>query len=173
MAVLAVLLFFVYRPAGHQLTINTYFDDGEGLRDGAPVRLAGVDVGLVRSVRVRPDLRSSPVEVVMSLKTAAEMRIPNDCTAMLSTAGVLGETYVNIDCHRALGPPIQSGGTLNTAPTENQTTEQIISKFASVLNLNAEQTLEKLDTIVKGRCDCKCGAQAPAKKGTARKSQTN
>src|SRR5580704_8580285 len=58
-AVLIVLMPMGY-VLGHKLELKTYFQYVAGLRDGAPVRLAGVDVGKVRSVRVRPEVRKAP-----------------------------------------------------------------------------------------------------------------
>jgi hypothetical protein len=33
-------------------------------------------------------------------------KFPNDSIVMLSTAGILGKTYINIDATAAFGPPI-------------------------------------------------------------------
>ena len=40
---------------GHRLELKVYFKDAQGLRVGAPVRLAGVDIGSVTKVRAHPD----------------------------------------------------------------------------------------------------------------------
>jgi ABC-type transporter Mla subunit MlaD len=40
-----LVLLFVTKPFASRLTVKAYFTDASGLRNGAPVRLAGVDVG--------------------------------------------------------------------------------------------------------------------------------
>jgi len=40
----------------HTIEIKAYLQDANGLPAGAPVRLAGVDVGKVTSVRARPEM---------------------------------------------------------------------------------------------------------------------
>ena len=94
-AVLA-LLFVVLRPLGHKLVVKAYFTNAIGLRGGARVRLAGVDVGSVKTVRARPELKETPVEVVMVLNPQYDLNIPADSTVLLETAGVLGETFVSV-----------------------------------------------------------------------------
>jgi phospholipid/cholesterol/gamma-HCH transport system substrate-binding protein len=93
-ALIALLL--VGKPFGHKLVVKAYFSDAMSLRAGAPVRLAGVDIGSVKSVRARPELKEAPAEVVMVLIPSYELKIPNDSTASLMTAGILGETYVQL-----------------------------------------------------------------------------
>jgi hypothetical protein len=103
-----IALLFVREPFGHKLVVKAYFSNAMSLRNGAPVRLAGVDVGSVRSVRARPELKEAPAEVVMVLTPAYELKIPNDSTVSLATTGVLGSTYVEIDVAHASGAPIGS-----------------------------------------------------------------
>jgi phospholipid/cholesterol/gamma-HCH transport system substrate-binding protein len=107
-AVAALVLIMVFGRARlwtHRLEVKAYFKDAQGLRAGAPVRLAGVQVGSVRSVRALPDKRENPAEVVMVLNTPNELRIPNDSVVSLATAGVLGDTFAEINVQNASGPP--------------------------------------------------------------------
>jgi phospholipid/cholesterol/gamma-HCH transport system substrate-binding protein len=155
-AVPVVILFTFPRPLGHWQTLKTYFDNGMALRAGAPVRFAGVDIGSVKAVRPRPEIKDTPIEVVMSLNTAEELKIPNDSTVSLKSAGFLGETFVEIDSHTASGPPVQSGGTLKAVPTTALTTEQLLERIATTLNLSkTEETLDKLDAVLRERCNDK------------------
>jgi len=128
-----VALLFIGRPFSHKLILKAYFIDGRDLRPGARVRLAGVDIGSVESVRVRPELKEAPVEVVMVLKPTYELKIPNDSVAMLRNAGLLGGTYVAIDISGAMGPQLQKNGTLKTAPTTDATSEEMLKKIDEVL----------------------------------------
>ncbi len=153
LAVIALAVLLIARPRGHMIGVKVYLTDAMGLRPTAPVRLAGVDVGSVTSVRVRPESKDDPVEIAMALKTAYELNIPNDSTVSLQAAGVLGETFVEIDSHNASGPPIRSGGTLKAQPIPSLTTEQMIEKFAAGFNLSTSEAEEKLEALIKERCD--------------------
>jgi phospholipid/cholesterol/gamma-HCH transport system substrate-binding protein len=98
--------------------IKSCFDDARGLRAGAAVRIAGVDVGTVRSVRANPQNKNCPAEIEMALTTAYEIRIPKDSLAEISTAGLLGEVDVYIDTTRASGEPIENYGYLKGKPSK-------------------------------------------------------
>lgn len=113
-----VLALAIARPNYHTLELKSYFKDAEGLRSGAKVRVAGVEVGTVTSVRVRPELHENPAEVIMMLQTPYELKIPNDSVVELQSAGLLGETFPEIDTQRASGPPAENGAVLKTLATE-------------------------------------------------------
>jgi phospholipid/cholesterol/gamma-HCH transport system substrate-binding protein len=98
--------------------IKSCFDDAVGLRSGAPVRIAGVDVGTVRSVRANPQNKNCPAEVEMILATTYEIRIPKDSFAEINTAGLLGEVYVNIDTTQAVESPVENYGYLKSKPSK-------------------------------------------------------
>jgi ABC-type transporter Mla subunit MlaD len=101
----------------HRLQIKSCFNDVRRLREGAPVRLAGVDVGTVRRARANPQRKDCPAEVEMALATTYEIRIPKDSITDVDTAGILGETYVNIDARQASGVPIENYGYLKSRPS--------------------------------------------------------
>ncbi len=56
--------------------IKSCFNDAGGLRAGASVRIAGVEVGTVRSVRANPQNKNCPAEVEMALATTYENQNP-------------------------------------------------------------------------------------------------
>jgi ABC-type transporter Mla subunit MlaD len=114
----------------HRLELKTYFQDAQGLRANAPVRLAGVDVGKVVSVRVKPEISQSPAEVVMSISTPYELKIPSDSTVSLATAGVLGETFAQIEIQGASGAPATSGTVLKSRHTEVMGPKEFVDMFA-------------------------------------------
>ena len=138
---LLAILFFVLRPPSHKAIVKAYFTNAMSLRPGAAVRLAGVQVGSVKSVRAMPELKQAPVEVVILVDPPYELKIPSDSVASLETAGILGETFVEIDTSTSSGPPVGSNGVLKTKPA---------------VTLTAEQVLEKLtDAVKKLDCDVK------------------
>jgi phospholipid/cholesterol/gamma-HCH transport system substrate-binding protein len=112
---LAVLIFLMTGTTGlftRKLTLFAYVDNAGGLRGGAPVRLEGVDIGNVIGIRVVPDHSPLPVEIKMKVSTKYESFLKTDSVVQLSTAGVLGETFVDIDSRAAKGPTVTDGSTL-------------------------------------------------------------
>src|SRR4029077_724179 len=102
-----------------KITRKSYFDNAGGLREGAPVRLQGVDIGNVADVRVvsDPNRKVTPVEVTLKVSPKYPKNLHKDSVTMLSTAGVLGETYIDIDSAQAKGPEAQEGDVLLTRET--------------------------------------------------------
>ena len=141
---LAVLLFLMSGSGGlftHRITLRSYFDNAEGLRQGAPVRLSGVDIGNVTNMRIVPDKSKqlTPVEVTMKISTKYDYGLHRDSVISLETAGVLGETYLDIDSSQAVGAPVQDGDTLPT---------QVHPDFNQVVRAS-QSTLENMDALLK------------------------
>jgi ABC-type transporter Mla subunit MlaD len=109
---------------------------------GATVRIAGVDVGTVRSVRANPQNKNCPAEVEMALATTYEIRIPKDAIAETNTAGVLGEVYVNIDTTQASGAAIDNYGYLKSKSSKTTLSHEDQLKAADVL-LRLVRTLKE------------------------------
>ena len=126
-------LIAVLRPEQHHLRVRCYFQDAGGLRAGAAVRLAGVDVGSVTSVRVRPELRDHPAEVEMLLQTSYSLQIPNDSVVTVKTLGLLGERFASIDITGATGPPFHDGGTLTTRASEDPSSQQLLDCLENIV----------------------------------------
>jgi phospholipid/cholesterol/gamma-HCH transport system substrate-binding protein len=124
-----------------RITLKSYFDNAQGLRKGAPVRLNGVDIGNVTNILIVPDKdkQQTPVEVVMKVSTKYSYAIHRDSVTSLETAGVLGETFLDIDSLQALGPLARDGDTLQT---------QVHPDFNQVVRAS-QGTLENMDALLK------------------------
>src|SRR5260370_30048499 len=117
--VLDLLLFLMSGTSGlfsHRITLVSFFDNASGLRAGAPVRLSGVDIGNVVGIRIVPDKdkQITPVEIIMKVSMKYSFNLRRDSITSLSTAGVLGETFMDMDSSQAIGQPAQDGDTLPT-----------------------------------------------------------
>jgi len=113
----------------HRLELKAYLRDAHGLRPGAPVRLAGVDVGRVKSVRARSDVQGGVAEVVMLLSTPYELKISSDSTVSLALTGVLGETFAEIDLGNATNKPVTSGSVLKAGPSSVQSFQELLEEM--------------------------------------------
>ena len=97
---LAILVFLISGTSGiftRKMMLVTYFDNAEGLRPGQPVDLQGVAIGNVQSVRIVPGRKLDPVQVIMRINAKYQPFLHEDSKATVTTAGVLGESFVDID----------------------------------------------------------------------------
>jgi phospholipid/cholesterol/gamma-HCH transport system substrate-binding protein len=144
---LMIVIFLMSSSTGlftRKVALRTYFDNAEGLRPGAPVRLQGVDVGNVTRIAVVSGHGLTPVEVTMKVSTRYPM-LRRDSEAQLSTAGVLGETFVDLNSAKAKAGPVQDGDVL---PATNQPDlEDVIRASQSSLQ-NVDVLVRRLDRIV-------------------------
>ena len=141
---LAVLIFLMTGTTGlftKRIMLRAYVDNAAGLRVGAPVRLEGVDIGNVVRIRVVSDPKRvlAPVEIVMKTTTKYADTMNTGCQVLLTTAGVLGEVFVDLDCREAKGGPLQSGAEL---PTKD------VPQLQDVVRAS-QGTLQNVDTLVK------------------------
>ncbi len=91
----------------------TYFENVQGLINGAPVRLAGTDVGTVESVSFGPlGGEKPPVQVALLVESAVRDRIRSDSVASIGTIGLLGDRYVEITMGSQAGTVLQEGAEL-------------------------------------------------------------
>ena len=108
-AVLVGLIFLMSGTTGglfsRKIDLRCYFRNAAGLKDGAPVSLQGVTIGNVQHVRIVPDRTPTSVEVTMKVDHKYLKDLHIDSTAAIAQAGVLGDSFVDIDSTHAVGPP--------------------------------------------------------------------
>lgn len=76
--------------------LNVVMDDVAGLKVGAPVWLAGVDMGLVTDIRFADPKKSNEVSIQMEVDSDALKKIGTDSKITIKTRGLMGEKYVDI-----------------------------------------------------------------------------
>ena len=87
---------------GPKYRLRTFQADVSGLANGAPVRVDGVEVGNVESIKLVPRTQAKDagkaknIEVVMRLERKYRADILSDSAASLVTEGLLGNKYINI-----------------------------------------------------------------------------
>lgn len=144
-ATLALLVFLISGTSGlftKKLTLTTHFDNAEGLRPGQPVDLEGLPIGNVQSIRVvpiTPKNPKSPIEVIMKVNTKYQPFIHTDSKATIETAGVLGESFVDITSLNATGGIVQDNAEL--VPGNAPGIQDVVK--------STQSSLQNVDTLIK------------------------
>ena len=89
-------------------TITARFENSGGLKIKSPVSAAGVKIGRVTATNFDPKTFESVVKMSINSKYNA---LPDDTTASIFTAGLLGEQYVNLDAGGS-DTPLKNDGTI-------------------------------------------------------------
>jgi phospholipid/cholesterol/gamma-HCH transport system substrate-binding protein len=76
--------------------LRVVMDDVAGLKEGAPVWLAGVDVGVVTRIAFSDPKHSNKVEILLEADHKALRKIGPDSRITIKTRGLMGEKYVDI-----------------------------------------------------------------------------
>ncbi len=155
MAVLTAVIFLISGSTGGifspKFRLRAYFPNASGLKNGAPVTLEGVTIGNVVRMNVVPRHEPNPVEVIMQVGMTSAGGIHTDSTATIAQAGVLGDSYVDIDSNHATGPaPPPNGAVLKAsgAPTVQdviQSSQQTIQHIQG-LTIKLEGLVEDLSS---------------------------
>lgn len=98
---LIILIIFVLSIGGVKTwasgyRINFIFGFVNGVKTGAPVRFAGVDSGVVKSIKVYYDPENLSTKVRITCWVNRNVHIPLDSKIWVNTLGLLGEKYIEI-----------------------------------------------------------------------------
>ncbi|WP_405564346.1 MCE family protein [Streptomyces sp. NBC_01180] len=110
---------------GHRIT--AYFDRATGLYAGSDLRILGVKVGTVDSVR--PEGRE--VRVVLVLDKG--VKVPADARALIVAPSIVADRYVQLSPAYTSGPQLKDRATL--AAARNATPVEVDQLYASVTQL--------------------------------------
>jgi phospholipid/cholesterol/gamma-HCH transport system substrate-binding protein len=133
--VLAVIFIFaVGGQAGffwQQYKIKTRFNDVQGLKAGAVIRVAGVEVGKVDGIA----FSGSEVEVVLGIKKEMQSRITTESRASIGSLSLLGEPVIDIS-PAAAGTPLKDGDTIQSVRPKGQLSDVAESATQSLAHIN-------------------------------------
>jgi phospholipid/cholesterol/gamma-HCH transport system substrate-binding protein len=87
----------------------------------------------------------TPVEVTMKVNTKYRLNLRKDSLTLLSTAGVLGETYIDINSSQARGPQARDGDVLPSREVPDFS-DMVRSGQSTLQNMDA--LLKRLDRII-------------------------
>jgi phospholipid/cholesterol/gamma-HCH transport system substrate-binding protein len=138
MILAAMLIVAVGGAAGfswQRYTLKTKFPDVKGLKSGAVVRVAGVEVGKVSDVQ----LSGAEVEVALEVKKGNEERITSNSRAAIGSLSLLGEPVIDIS-PSTTGTPLKDGDYIQAGRAPGQ--------LADVAD-TAREGLEQVTAILK------------------------
>jgi phospholipid/cholesterol/gamma-HCH transport system substrate-binding protein len=98
---LAALSMFIFSVSDSPVlekgeTFKVVFGFANGLKKNAPVRIAGVDEGLVRDLKLFFDRKDSKTKVEVELWIKEDIKIPGDSVVAVNQLGMMGEKYIEI-----------------------------------------------------------------------------
>jgi phospholipid/cholesterol/gamma-HCH transport system substrate-binding protein len=148
--ILAMVVIFMLgsetRFLHRQYTLYSNFEDISGLREGAPVQLAGVKVGFVDGIRVPKELKTRQITVVMQINKQYQDRIRADSTASIETQGLLGDKFIYVTMGSESQPIIPNKGIL---PSKITTSIFALGDKAGEIMDNISETSKSINEILK------------------------
>ena len=106
---------------GNYYEVFADFSSTSGLKPGAPVEIAGVQVGRVKSIH----LKNYQANVTLAIKS--EIALYSDSIASIKTRGIIGEKFMEMSPGGA-GDPLKAGNTIQDTEAGIDL-EQVISQF--------------------------------------------
>ena len=104
-------------------TVTARFGSVSGLKPGATVEIAGVQVGKVTTI----ELRKEDYEAEVHLEIDNDVELQEDCIASIRTAGIIGDRYIKISPGGSDDIIEPGGEILETESAINM--EELISKY--------------------------------------------
>lgn len=118
---LAIKLGKLELVGGDYYELQAEFSSTSGLKNGASVEIAGVEVGRVKKIGLKEDR----AQVVLAIKDG--IPVFDDAIASIKTRGIIGEKFMELSPGGA-GERLKTGGTI--VDTESGIDlEQVISQF--------------------------------------------
>jgi len=111
-------------PEGHHLELAARFTNANGLKTGSTVAIAGVPVGEVKKISLKPDDMSA----MATFEVDSSLVLDDDTVAAIHSAGLLGEKFIALK-PGASGTALKPGAVI----VDTQSTvdlEDLIAKFA-------------------------------------------
>jgi phospholipid/cholesterol/gamma-HCH transport system substrate-binding protein len=101
--------------------IEAEFDTVSGLRPGATIEIAGVEVGRVKSIRLKDDRAIATFAVHQSIK------LYDDTIASVKTRGIIGEKFVSLSPGGG-GAELKPGGKIRDTES-GLDLEELVSQY--------------------------------------------
>jgi phospholipid/cholesterol/gamma-HCH transport system substrate-binding protein len=106
---------------GNQYEVEADFDSASGIKAGATVEIAGVEVGRVRTIKLNEDRAM----VVLSIHD--NVKLYADTIASIKTRGIIGEKFMALSPGGG-GEPLKAGGKIRDTESGIDL-EELVSQF--------------------------------------------
>jgi len=106
---------------GHFYEVDAEFDTASGLKAGATVEIAGVEVGRIKSIRLKED------RAVVRLSIRNDVKLYEDTIASVKTRGIIGEKFLSLSPGGG-GAPLAAGGKIRDTES-GVDLEELVGQF--------------------------------------------
>ena len=131
-------------------TIKFRFNFVNGVKMGAPVRFAGVDVGEVKDINIIFNPKEQKSDIEISGLVRQGIKIPVDSVVWVNTLGLLGEKYIEIMPGKNYSMVIKPNDTLiGNDPMAMQEVGELAKKIAGDIDLSLVRLMNKEGTVGK------------------------
>jgi phospholipid/cholesterol/gamma-HCH transport system substrate-binding protein len=147
--ILGVTIFLMGRERRlfeNKVPFEIRFSRTSGLREGAPISLAGVRVGSVERLSFPSDPQENYIEVRIKVVGEVAPRIRKDMVARIRTQGVLGDKYIELSGGSPQGEPLPAGGLIRSVDPIDY--EALLGESGDVVQ-NVVELTGSLKTILK------------------------
>ncbi|MDD5027172.1 MAG: MlaD family protein [Candidatus Omnitrophica bacterium] len=152
---LVILVVFILSIGGVKTWSSGYkvdfiFNFVNGVKRGAPVRFAGVDVGEVKAIKFYYDSEKVKTKVRLTCWVSKRVGIPLDSKIWVNTLGLLGEKYVEIIPGQDYGQIMAAGQEIDGEdPLPMNEIMKDAKNIADNVNIGIEKILHKEGTVGK------------------------
>jgi phospholipid/cholesterol/gamma-HCH transport system substrate-binding protein len=159
LAVVCYLGFTKDIPFTHGFILKAQFQSANSIRPNSPVRIAGVDVGKVKSVQA---LQGTDAAVLTMQIDKQGLPIHRDATAKIRPRIFLeGNFFVDLEPGTPQAPTLHSGDTLKITQTATPVQlDQVLTSLQSDSRENLKALLNGLDTALNDTSQGPSGAQS-------------
>lgn len=153
LVVVVVLVFLGFTkdiPFTTPFQVNAVFQSANSIRPGAPVRIAGVEVGKVKEIK--PQEGGDGAVVVMQIKDAG-LPLHTDATAKIRPRIFLeGNFFVDLQSGSPSAPILEDGGTLKVTQTATPVQlDEVLTALQGDTRQDLKDLLDQLDVALNSK----------------------
>jgi len=110
--------------------LHVFLPDRQGLRPGSAVKMDGIPIGSVESIKLVSDSTDQGRRVDIALATDKQFRgiIRKDSTASVLSDGLLGPSFLSVQ--RGTSPPLEAGAEIRVVPVQQATLTGLIKAIS-------------------------------------------
>jgi phospholipid/cholesterol/gamma-HCH transport system substrate-binding protein len=142
-AILATATFYIkttsFNPAPYK--VKTSFTYADGVKEDSIVKLSGIEVGRVTSIKFQYDPET---KVEMELTLDQKAKLHEDTIAFISTSGMIGDAYIGLTPGSAAKPLVKEGGVIKS---EDPIEMRLFWKKADAIASSLDATLLEIKSL--------------------------